>query len=135
MPTLGQYTLVREIARSNDIVWEGIDPRMNRRVAVKELNLPPTLIGQPRRDRIERFFFARARAAGAMNHSNIVTIHEVGEDKGRYFIAMEYLEGHTLRERLQLAGSLSVREAVFIASALCEAPGVCSLTGRCSPGY
>ncbi|MDX1931060.1 MAG: protein kinase [Capsulimonadales bacterium] len=120
MPTLGNYTLVREIARSNDIVWEGVDPRMNRRVAVKELNLPPTLTGQARRDRIERFF-REARAAGAMNHPNIVTIHEVGEDRGRYFIAMEYLEGRTLRERLSVGGALPIKEAVFIACGLADA--------------
>ncbi len=120
LPTLGRYALVREIARSNDIVWEGIDPKMNRRVAVKELNLPATMTGQARRDRIERFF-REARAAGAMNHPNIVTIHEVGEDRGRYFISMEYLEGKTLRERLVMGGPMPVREAVNIAFSLCEA--------------
>jgi serine/threonine-protein kinase len=120
LPTLGRYVLIREIARSNDIVWEGIDPKMNRRVAVKELNLTQTLTGQARRDRIERFF-REARAAGAMNHPNIVTIHEVGEDHGRYFIAMEYLDGKTLRERLTVAGALPIKEAVNIAFALCEA--------------
>ena len=120
MPTLGRYTLVREIARSNDIVWEGIDPKMNRRVAVKELNLPYETIGQGRRDRIERFF-REARAAGGMNHPNIVTIFEVGEDRGRHFIAMEYLQGQTLRERLNVAGVFSVRETATIAGALGDA--------------
>jgi len=59
--TLGRYTLVREIARSNDIVWEGVDPQMNRRVAVKELALPPNLTGQAKRERIERFSGGRQR--------------------------------------------------------------------------
>ena len=119
-PTLGRYALVREIARSNDIVWEGRDPQMNRRVAVKELSLPANLAGQARRDRIERFF-REARAAGAMSHPNIVTIYEVGEDRGRYFIAMEYLEGQTLRERIAVGGPISLAEAGGYAQALCGA--------------
>jgi serine/threonine-protein kinase len=92
---------------------------MNRRVAVKELSLPATLSGQARRERIERFY-REARAAGAMSHPAIVTIYEVGEDDGRYFIAMEYLEGQTLRERLQ-NGPLPLSEAVRIISVLCDA--------------
>ncbi len=119
MPRIGRYVLVREIARSNDIVWEATDPQMNRRVAVKELSLPATLGGQARRERIERFY-REARAAGAMSHPAIVTIYEVGEDDGRYFIAMEYLEGQTLRERLQ-SGPLPLSEAVRVTSALCDA--------------
>jgi serine/threonine-protein kinase len=117
---LGRYALVREIARSNDVVYEGLDTTMNRRVAVKELSLDPTLAGQARRDRIERFF-REARAAGAMNHPNIVTIHEVGEDRGRFFIAMEFLEGQTLRERMAVAGALPLSEAVKVTAALCDA--------------
>lgn len=119
-PMLGRYVLVREIARSNDVVWEATDPQMNRRVAVKELALPPTLTGQARRERIERFY-REARAAGAMSHANIVTIYEVGEMDGRYFIAMEFLEGQTLRERLAVSGTLPIGPAVDIASALCDA--------------
>ena len=120
LPTLGRYQLVREIARSNDIVWEARDLQVNRRIAVKELALPPDLSGQPRRERIERFY-REARAAGAMNHPNIVTIHEVGEDRGRYFIAMEYLEGQTLRDRISAVGPLPLSDAISIALALSDA--------------
>ena len=120
MPMLGRYVLLREIARSNDVVWEANDTQMGRRVAVKELALPPTLSGQAKRERIERFY-REARAAGAMSHANIVTIFEVGEDNGRYFIAMEYLEGQTLRDRLLVSGSLPLSEAVHVAGALCDA--------------
>jgi hypothetical protein len=133
---LGRYALVREIARSNDVVYEGIDTSMGRRVAVKELALDPSLVGQARRDRIERFF-REARAAGAMNHPNIVTLHEVAEDHGRFFIAMEYLEGQTLRERLSVAGALPLSEAVHIAASLADALDyahhAASSTGTSSP--
>ncbi len=120
LPVLGKYQIVREIARSNDIVYEGMDTQMGRRVALKELNLPPSLSDAARKQRIERFY-REARAAGAMNHPNIVTIHEVGEENGRHYIAMEFLEGGTLRERLTGKGSLPEAEATQVGIALCEA--------------
>lgn len=117
---LGRYKIVREIARSNDIVYEAQDPQVGRRVAVKELALAPDAAGAARVDRIERFY-REARAAGQLSHPNIVTIHEVGEDAGRYFIAMEYLEGQTLRQRLTAAGPLPLTEVVRIGIALADA--------------
>ncbi len=119
-PTLGRYTILREVARSNDIVYEAIDPTINRRIALKELNIAPTLSGQARRERIERFF-REGRAAGAMNHPNIVTIFEIGEDNGRFFIAMEFLEGQSLRDRIQTVGPFPLAEAVATTAALCDA--------------
>lgn len=110
----GKYRLVREIARSNDIVYEAVDTVMGRRVAVKELLIPPNLTGALRRERIERFN-REARAAGKLSHPNVVTVYDFGEDGGRYFIAMEYLEGVTLRDRLQAQGALPIHDAVHIA--------------------
>ena len=80
--TLGRYQIIREIARSNDVVYEARDPVMGRRVAVKELAVPANLQGAARRERIERFY-REAKAAGSLTHPNIVTIYEVGEDNGR----------------------------------------------------
>lgn len=125
---LGRYDIRREIARSNDIVWEGYDPQMNRRVAVKELLFTDNHTGAARRDRIERFF-REARAAGQLSHPNIVTIHEVAEDTGRYFIAMEFLEGQTLRQRMNAAGPMPVNEAIRIATALADALGYAHARG------
>lgn len=118
--TLGGYQIVREIARSNDIVYEARDPALNRRVAVKELALTPNLVGQEKRERIERFY-REARAAGALAHPNIVTIFKVGEDSGRHFIAMEYLEGDTLRTMLQVGGPLPLARALEICAQVCDA--------------
>ena len=115
--TLGRYRIVREIARSNDIVYEAIDPRMGRRIALKELQMPPNLVGQQRQERVQRFY-REAKAAGSLTHPNVVTIHEVGEDGGRHFIAMEYLEGESLRDRLRRESRLPVDEALRIAIAV-----------------
>jgi serine/threonine protein kinase len=117
--TLGRYQIVREIARSNDIVYEAVDPVMKRRVALKELQMPPNIGGEQRRERIERFY-REARAAGALTHANIVTIYEVGEEHGRHFIAMEFLEGESLRDRLQKSGALPLDEAIRIAVAVAD---------------
>ncbi len=117
--TLGHYEIVREIGRSNDIVYEAIDTRIKRRVAVKELVIPPNLTGQQRRERIERFY-REARTAGLLTHPNIVTIYEAGEDQGRHFIAMEYLEGQSLRNILEIEGQISVDRAIEIISQVCD---------------
>jgi len=117
---LGRYELRREIARSNDVVYEAWDPTVNRRVAIKELVMPPGVTGAAAKDRIQRFY-REARAAGGLAHPNIVTIYEVGEDTGRHFIAMEYLEGPTLREMLQGGQTIPVDQAVFIAAQIADA--------------
>jgi len=112
--TLGKYQIIREIARSNDIVYEAYDPAMNRRVALKELNMPTGIGDKQMRERRARFS-REAKAAGSLSHPNIVTIFEVGEDNGRPYIAMEYLEGNNLRQRLDVEGKLDLKEAVDIA--------------------
>jgi serine/threonine-protein kinase len=111
--TLGRYQIIREIARSNDIVYEAYDPQMNRRVALKEMFLQPGASEQQKRDRSDRFK-REARAAGSLAHPNIVTIYEVGEEAGRLYIAMEYLEGKTLRNELDTAGLIPQARALEI---------------------
>ncbi|MCW5934494.1 MAG: protein kinase [Fimbriimonadia bacterium] len=118
---LGHYRIIREIARSNDIVYEALDTRMNRRVAVKELHLPAGVTDSARQDRIHRFQ-REARAAGQLTHPNIVTIYETEVDPdGRYFIVMEYLEGENLREKMLRDGVIPAEEAVGIATQVLEA--------------
>lgn len=110
---LGKYQIIREIARSNDIVYEAWDPEMGRRIALKELNFPGAANEKAKQDRLDRFK-REARAAGSLAHPNIVTIYDYGEDNGRYYIAMEYLEGQTLRNRVDAEGALQQDEAVRI---------------------
>ena len=119
---LGKYRIVREIARSNDIVYEAIDPSMARRVAVKELQLPLHLAGSQKRERIERFY-REAKAAGTLSHRNVVTIYDVGQENDRHFLVMEYLEGQSLRDILQMQGALPLKETLEIALQLCDALG------------
>jgi serine/threonine-protein kinase len=112
--TLGQYQIIREIARSNDIVYEAYDPLMNRRVAVKELAMPGGATSQQQEERISRFR-REAQAAGTLNHPNIMTVYSFAEDNGRTFMAMEYLDGGTLRNEIDTKGFLTVPRSIEIA--------------------
>lgn len=113
--TLGKYQIIREIARSNDIVYEAYDPLMNRRVALKELAVPGGITAQQREDRISRFR-REAQAAGTLNHPNIMTVYELGQEGDRLYMAMEYLDGHTLRNEIDTKGFLPVDRAIEIAN-------------------
>ncbi len=125
---VGKYRIVRLIAKSNDTVYEAIDPHLDRHIALKELTLPPNLSGAARRERIERFQ-REAKAAGALTHPHIVTIYEVGQHQEHRFIAMEYLIGQTLREVLTVGGPLPVQEVMEITLQLCEALGYAHAQG------
>ena len=125
---LGRYRIVRELARSNDIVYEAIDPTMKSRVALKELNLPANLGGQQRRERLERFY-REAKAAGTLNYRHIVTIYEIGQEKDRHFIAMEFLDGQSLRDYLNVNGPLPVKLALQIGLDLSDALGYAHAQG------
>ena len=111
----GKYRITREIARSNDIVFEAMDVALNRRIALKELNIAAGMTGQAKRERIDRFE-REARAAGKLSHPNIVTIYDHWEENGRHFIAMEYLDGQTLRDVMQMRGRMPLKEAIDIAT-------------------
>jgi len=117
--TLGQYQIIREIARSNDIVYEAYDPLMNRRVAIKELAMPQGASGPQQEERISRFK-REAQAAGTLNHPNIMTVFSFAEDAGRTFMAMEYLDGGTLRNEIDTKGFIPAERAIDIAIHILE---------------
>jgi Tol biopolymer transport system component len=107
---LGVYT-VRERVGSGGAgeVWRATDERLERDVAIKVLL--PHLTDDP--ERLKRFA-SEARTAGALNHANILSVYDVGEHGGAPFIVCEYLEGESLRARLQ-AGRLPAAMAVAVA--------------------
>ncbi|HEX6136443.1 MAG TPA: serine/threonine-protein kinase, partial [Casimicrobiaceae bacterium] len=94
---LGKYEVRRELGRgAMGVVYEGYDPLIKRRVALKTIR-PDQLEGAQTADAIARFR-REAQAAGRLNHPNIVAIHDFDEDDGTWFIAMEFVEGRELKE-------------------------------------
>jgi serine/threonine protein kinase/Tol biopolymer transport system component len=87
-------------------VYRAFDSRLSREVAIKIL--PPTVARDP--ERLRRFE-QEARAAGTLNHPNILTIYDVGTHDGTSYLVSELLEGETLRDRLR-AGALPQRKAL-----------------------
>ena len=94
--TLGAYRVLEKIgAGGMGTVYLAKDVRLGRRVALKVL---PAQFA--RDEELVRRFEQEARAVAALNHPNILTLHEIGEEGGRLFIVTEYVEGSTLRERM-----------------------------------
>jgi Tol biopolymer transport system component len=104
---LGPYEIQNPIgAGGMGEVYSAHDSRLNRTVAVKIL---PAMFSADR-ERLNRFS-QEARAAAALNHPNILSIYDIGEDAGAPYIVSELLEGETLRDRLR-TGPLPLRKAI-----------------------
>jgi DNA helicase-2/ATP-dependent DNA helicase PcrA len=95
-------------------VYKAYDKKLHRIVALKVL--PPEYLSQQDR---RRRFLQEARAASALNHPHILTVYEVGEDDGKPYIAMEYVEGETLRQKIK-SRALEVKETLDIAIQIAE---------------
>lgn len=125
---LSHYRIVSKIgAGGMGEVYLAQDTKLDRKVALKIL--PPDLGAN--QDRMRRFT-QEAKSAAALNHPNIATIHEIGESDGVNFIAMEFIDGVTLREKIHqeqsdlrkllrylqhVAEGLTKRFSVFVAVA------------------
>ena len=113
--SIAHYRVLEKIgAGGMGTVYKAYDKKLQRVVALKLL--PPEYVSQQDR---RRRFFQEARAASALNHPHILTVYEVGEDEGKPYIAMEYVEGETLRQKIK-ARALPVGEALKIAIQIAE---------------
>jgi serine/threonine protein kinase/Tfp pilus assembly protein PilF len=111
----GKYKILGEVGRGGmGIVFKAEDTKLKRTVALKFL--PPELTSD--RQALERFV-QEAQAAAALDHPNICTVYEINEADGQTFIAMAFIEGKSLRERI-LEGPLEIAEAVHIAAQVAE---------------
>ena len=105
----GRYKIVKELGRGGmGVVYKTQDTKLKREVALK--SLAPGLMGDETKVR----FVREAQAAAALNHPNICTVYEIDEAEGISFIAMEYVEGRTLKEKIEMR-PLNIDEALKIA--------------------
>ncbi len=119
--TLGRYEVLRELGRgAMGVVYMGRDPQINRVVAIKAIPLAeefdPTYLDEARAR-----FFREAQAAGRLNHPDIVTIFDVGEESGLAYIAMEFLSGHHLSDFATTETLLPVPTVLELISRMADA--------------
>jgi Superfamily I DNA and RNA helicases len=113
--TIAHYRIMESLgAGGMGAVYKAYDEKLHRVVALKLL--PPEYLSQADR---RRRFLQEARAASALNHPHILTVYEVGEDDGKPYMAMEYVEGETLREKIK-ARALQLRQSLEIAIQIAE---------------
>ncbi len=112
---LGKFEIKRLLGHgAMGEVYLGVDPSIGREVAIKTI-LAATAGGEEAKARFAR----EAKAAGVLNHPNLVTIYEFGEDQGVLYIAMEFVKGHDLEELLR-DQSLSRSELLEVLAQVCD---------------
>jgi serine/threonine-protein kinase len=120
---LGRYQLEREIGRgAMGIVYLGRDTAINRLVAIKAIPLASEFSDAELVEARSRFF-REAETAGRLNHPNIVTIYDVGEERGLAYIAMEYLKGKHLSDYATSNNLLEPRKVLEVIGRTADALG------------
>ncbi len=113
----GRYQIVGELGRGGmGIVYKAKDTSLDRLVAYKVL--PDALQENPQ---ALKNFLREAQAAAKLNHPGIVTVYDTGAQEGRYYIAMEYVDGTTLKEILRRRGAIAPAGILHVLVQMCEA--------------
>lgn len=117
--SLGRYRITEVLSHgAMGIVYRAFDPVIERTVALKTIRLR---LETHEADQFKERFYREAKAAGGLNHSNIVTIYDAAEDNGVSYIAMELLEGLSLQQIIDAGSRLSIVRAVRIAIEVADA--------------
>jgi serine/threonine protein kinase len=121
--TLGRYRIERELGRgAMGAVYLGRDPKIGRQVAIKTLALSREFAGDELVEARERFF-REAETAGRLQHPDIVTIFDAGEEQELAYIAMEYLKGEDLQAFTQAPKLLPVPTVLSVVARIADALG------------
>jgi serine/threonine-protein kinase len=120
-PFLGRYQVEKELGKgAMGVVYQGRDPKIGRVVAIKTMALAQEFEGDELNDARERFF-REAETAGRLQHQNIVTIFDAGEEHDLAYIAMEFLKGRDLVDRCKDGSLLPVPRVLSIVARVAEA--------------
>ncbi|HQT30455.1 MAG TPA: serine/threonine-protein kinase [Thiobacillus sp.] len=116
---IGRYEVLAMLGQgAMGTVYKAVDPLIERTVALKTINLN---LSKEERAEFEERFYREAKSAGRLSHANIVTIYDVGETDDIAYIAMEYLEGESLREVLDSGVVLPLEMISKIAARIASA--------------
>ncbi len=116
--TLGRYEIVAELGKgAMGTVYRALDPLLSRTVAVKTINMSaePDEMAE-----YEARFYQEAKAAGGLNHPNIVTVYDIGRSGNVAYLAMELLEGKELRTLMAASVPVAVADVIDIAMQIAE---------------
>ncbi|NBW49680.1 MAG: CHASE2 domain-containing protein [Betaproteobacteria bacterium] len=120
-PMLGRYQVEKELGKgAMGVVYLGKDPKIGRVVAIKTMALSEEFSGDDLVDARERFF-REAETAGRLQHQNIVTIFDAGEEHDLAYIAMEFLKGSDLAEHTKPGNLMPVSSVVSVVSRVAQA--------------
>ncbi len=123
MEKFGKYEIIEEIGRgAMGIVYKALDPDINREVAIKTIRFDMLSDGSEKEEMMRRFI-REAQAVGKLEHSNIITIYNVGREGDSTYIVMQYIEGKSLQEILSSGKKYSSVEIVKLITCLCSALG------------
>ena len=118
---LGRYEIVGELGKgAMGVVYCARDPLLDRTVAIKTINME---LAQEEKKEYEARFYQEAKAAGGLNHPNIVIIYDIGKSGNIAYMAMELLQGKELKTLMSKATALPVAYAVDVAAQIAEGLG------------
>ncbi len=119
---LGKYDIVRVVgAGAMGVVYEGFDPVIERTVAIKTIR--KDALDPEDAEEHSRRFLIEARAAGKLNHPNIVAVYDFGDEQGQSYLVMEYVEGKELKSYFDSKHAFSAAETLRLVSELLDALG------------
>jgi serine/threonine-protein kinase len=114
---IGKYEIIEKLGQGGmGVVYKARDPIIQRIVAIKTISAQ--LDSNPE---LRTRFFREARSAGQLSHVNIITIYDLGEENGRAYIAMEYLDGEDLKAKIAKREPLSLEAKLRIMIEVCDA--------------
>lgn len=119
-PTLGRYEVIGELGRgAMGVVYKGTDPKINRTVAIKTVNFDE--VEEKLVPELKSRFFREAQSAGTLNHPNILTIYDAGEEGSLAYIAMELIDGRDLEAWTTKGKLLKPKDVLLVVAKIADA--------------